>query len=271
MIPLSLEHITVWEASPPDLVSIAAELGCEAISLFVQSPGPDIPVPLLVGDTPLRRETRQRLSDSGVRLHTLEVFALAPDTRIADFEAALESGAVLGAAAATAIFFDPERSRATDNFGRLCELAARYGLGLNAEFIAQSTLPSLGDALQLLKAVGQPNAGITADALHLYRSGGTPAELSSARNGVKFAQICDGPAVMPVELQLVFEGFEQRLLPGSGVFPLTAFLQALPDGVMLGVEVPMKDLREQGVAPLERARRAVAATRTLVEAMTMQG
>lgn len=91
------------------------------------------------------------------------------------------------------------------------------------------------------------------------------AQLAALAPGlVSFAQICDGPADMPVELQMFHEGFEQRRIPGEGVFPLRDFLRALPSDIVLGVEVPLKDLRERGIPARERARLAVAATQRLM-------
>lgn len=264
--PFSLEHITAWEASPPELVDIAADLGCTAISLFLQGTDERVVAPPLVSDAALRRETSARLKGRGVQLGTIECFALAPDTRISDFSAALETGAGLGARNATAIVFDPEPARALDNFARLAELAASFSLNLNVEFLAFSNVPNLAAAARLVRASGQANAGIVVDILHLTRSGGSVSDLHGAdAELIRHSQICDGPATMPLELQMFHEGFEQRMLPGSGSFDLSGFLRGLPQGLLLGVEVPLKDLREQGIPARERARRAVEATRRLQE------
>jgi len=40
---LCLEQITAWGLSPPDFVQPGAELGCAALSLWVQSPTPHLP------------------------------------------------------------------------------------------------------------------------------------------------------------------------------------------------------------------------------------
>ena len=264
--PLSLEHITAWEASPPELVDIAADLGCAAVSLFVQGTDERVVAPPLMGDTSLRRETAARLDGRGVSLATIECFVLAPDTQVADYSAALETGAGLGARNATTIVFDPEPHRVAENFVRLAELCARYGLNLNVEFLAFSSVPNLAAAARLVRECGCSNTGIVLDSLHLTRSGGSAADLHGAdAQLIRAAQICDGPASMPLDLQMFHEGFEQRVLPGSGSFDLSGFLRGLPAGLLLGVEVPLKDLREQGIPARERARRAVAATRRLLE------
>ena len=100
------------------------------------------------------------------------------------------------------------------------------------------------------------------DSLHLARTGGIPDDLVGV-SGIRGAQICDGPRIMPPDRQ-EFEGLEQRQLPGDGEFPLKAFLKTLPPDIHLGVEVPLRDLRDRGVGPRERARLAVMATRRIM-------
>ena len=44
MHPLSLEQLTIMDVTPPELISIAAALDCQAISLYVEPPGGGIEV-----------------------------------------------------------------------------------------------------------------------------------------------------------------------------------------------------------------------------------
>ncbi len=53
-----------------------------------------------------------------------------------------------------------------------------------------------------------------------------------------------------------------RLAPGDGVFPVACFINALPAGTPLEVEVPQPQTRP----PLERVRYAVTAARRMIEA-----
>jgi len=263
---LSLEQITAWGLPAPDLFDLACELGCEALSLFVESVNPESAGPPLVGDPALVRACRARSAATGVRAHTLECFALTPETRVEAFAPALAVGAELGGAAATAIVFDPDRARVTDNLGALAALAEGYGLATNLEFIALSAVRNLAEAKALVAAVGAPRRALVVDTLHWTRSGGTPEELAALDPALVGAvQLCDGPAEMPVEQQLFHEGFLQRIIPGEGAFAIDAFLRALPPGRLIGVEVPLQDLADQGVPVAERARRAVAGARRVLE------
>src|SRR5438128_457817 len=128
MNPLSLDHLTVFEASPPDAVSIAAETGCQFVSLFVQKPNERVDVPPLITDQALRRETARRMADTGVTLGAIECFIVTPEIDIGSFRPALETGAALGGKAAAVVAFDPDEARFLDKFSQLCVLAAEYGL-----------------------------------------------------------------------------------------------------------------------------------------------
>jgi sugar phosphate isomerase/epimerase len=104
------------------------------------------------------------------------------------------------------------------------------------------------------------------DTLHLMRSGSTVAELAAAEpRWIGGAQFSDGPLTMPADQQL-HEALSERMLPGDGEFPLREFVRALPQGVPIGLEVPMQSLKDKGVGPLERARLAVEASRRVIAA-----
>jgi hypothetical protein len=60
------------------------------------------------------------------------------------------------------------------------------------------------------------------------------------------------------------EALYERMIPGSGEFPLRQFVAALPSDIPIGVEVPLRCLAERGVGPFERARLAVEATRRII-------
>jgi sugar phosphate isomerase/epimerase len=263
---LSLDHLTIFDVSPPELVHIAAELGLPFVSLWTQLP--------LKAELPLvteanRAETLRAMRDTGVKLGNMECFNLTPEAVVEDFRPAVALGAELGATSLVAInAWDPELARAADKFAALCRMGAEYGLKVNVEFISMGQVRTLADAVQLVTESGQPNAGITIDILHLVRTGGTPADIRAIDPKlIGYAQICDGPLGLARE-EWTNEGFEQRQIPGEGEFPLADFVAALPRDVILGVETPLKSLREAGVTAMERARRAVAGTRAILKTMS---
>jgi len=269
--PLALHHFTLCDVSPLELVPIAAEVGCAGVCLFVESP-PGFGFPLV---TPaMRGELLARLRDHGVRVTNLEFFSLTEAVDLEGFRPALALGAELGARLAVTHIHDPDPLRATDCLGRFAELAGEYGLQLGLEFMALTPgCTSLAAAAGFVERVGRANLGIGVDALHLARTGGTPAEVAALAPGlIAYAQLCDGPllpagvdALAPA--RYVEEAFN-RLPPGQGVFPLEELLRALPPAAAVDVEVPMPRLAAQGVSAVQRARLAVEGARNLVDALT---
>jgi sugar phosphate isomerase/epimerase len=66
---------------------------------------------------------------------------------------------------------------------------------------------------------------------------------------------------MPAQMEeVVRQARSDRLFPGEGALDLGALLAALPAGVPLSLEVPVS----QKLAPLERARRALEATKAIL-------
>jgi sugar phosphate isomerase/epimerase len=268
MAGFSLEPITVFEAPPPDLVAIARASGCSHVGLWVQSPVPGIAAPPLAEDAALARRTRQRLADDGIAVHNIECFNLALPDAFDGYRRTLEVGARLGGRVATCIAYgEPDLGRLTERFARLAALAAEMGLRLAVEFISMGDIRTLADAVRVVRGSGAGNGGITVDLLHLVRTGAGPADVAALDPRlIAHVQLCDGPASMPPD-RLAFEGTEQRRLPGDGVFPIREFVAAVPPGLPLGIEVPLKDLRDAGVGPGERARRATDALKALIGAV----
>jgi sugar phosphate isomerase/epimerase len=264
MNPISLEQLTIDDAGPMQLVSIASMLGCQHVSLFLRPARRPPQWYRLVTEAGFRKELGSRMADCGVTPYTVEFFPLSPRTQVDTYRPAFECAATLGARRMSVLVSDADEERRLELFCELCDRAAEYGLGVNVEFVAITELPSLRDAVRLLHRANRPNAGIMVDCLHLVRSGSTVAELAATDpHLVGGAQFCDGPFTMAPERQL-YEAINERMIPGKGEFPLREFVAALPPDVPIGVEVPLKSLKDSGVVPLERARLAVEASRRII-------
>ncbi|MBN3728472.1 sugar phosphate isomerase/epimerase, partial [Burkholderia sp. Ac-20379] len=82
---------------------------------------------------------------------------------------------------------------------------------------------------------------------------------------LRYAQFCDAAATAPASTAAISEEARfDRLLPGEGGLPLQAFVQALPPGIPLALEVPNRTLAAQ-VDLDERLRRTLAAARRVAE------
>ena len=263
---LSLDHITAVDSTPSQLVEAAAATGCAGVCAFLHAMPvlPDMPEFSLISDPLERRRTRAALRDTGVTLDLVYPFTLSRRSSVADFEPALESAAWLGGRLANVLCYEREPERRMDRLAALAYLARSYGIGLAIEFYPPSQIASLAQALDQATTTPDADIGITCDLLHLVRAGETPTACTSlADPRIRIAQLSDGPPRIARD-RMEWEGGLQRALPGSGSFDIAGFVQSLPDGVVLSVEVPQESGLRAGLGRVERAALAVSATRTVL-------
>jgi sugar phosphate isomerase/epimerase len=130
----------------------------------------------------------------------------------------LESANELGAQRLSVCGEDPDRSRFVSTLAELCDLAATFGIGVDLECMAWRQVSSFPEAVPLVKEVGRPNCGALVDALHLSRTGGSPADIRAVpSNLIGSAQLCDAPAEHPESQDAIIqEARSGRLPPGCG-------------------------------------------------------
>jgi sugar phosphate isomerase/epimerase len=260
---LSLDHITVADATPSQLAETAAEVGCEGMCLFLHPMAvlPAMPDFELIGDTRERRATRAAMRAGGVTLDLVYPFTLTARTMVETFEPALETAAWLGGRLANVLCYDRDPVRRCEKLVALADLAGIYGIDLAIEFYPPSQVRSLSEALATIDALGRADIGITLDLLHLVRAGEGADGLSHLGDRrIRIAQVCDGPATMEPD-KIEWEAGIERLQPGSGTFDIAGFVGALASDCPVSVEVPRQSAIDAGVPMIERARTAVAATR----------
>ena len=147
--PISLAALTVLELTPPDRVSCAADAGFSHVGIRLIPATPTEPQYDLVGDTPLLREVERRLADTGVRVLDVEIFRLRPETDPAAYEPAIACAARLGAGGLLVAANDPDEARVIDRFAAFCDLAARYHLTADLEFMPWTDAKDLPQACLL--------------------------------------------------------------------------------------------------------------------------
>ncbi len=266
----SLAALTVLELSPPDMVEVAARAGYAAVGLRLIPATPEEHHYPLVSDTSLRRQTRQRLRETGLKVLDIEILRLKPDSDVTrDFHEVLEIGAELGASEVLVAGNDDDEMRTIDNFAALCELAHPLGLHPHLEFMPWTGVKNLVDAHRIVAAAreaGHDNACLLVDAFHLNRSASRLEDLVRVPpDWLRYVQLCDVAGPIPDSMEAILhEARQQRCFPGDGDIDLEALLATLPAGRPLSLEIPTESLRRQGVTPLERARRALDKARTLV-------
>ncbi|WP_445168162.1 sugar phosphate isomerase/epimerase family protein [Mycolicibacterium sp. Dal123E01] len=240
--PISLAPLTVLELGPAEMVGCAAEAGFDAVGLRLIRATEEEPLRPTIGTTPLIRETRRRLDDTGLSLIDIEVLRLTPQARVRqDFVAFLETGAYLGASQILVTGNDPDHHRIADNLAELAELAADYALTPNLEPMPWTDVANLQQAAAIVARCGHPNVGLLVDALHYDRALNTPADLAALpTEWFRYVQICDGVAERPTSVaELRYQGRTARLFPGAGSIDLVAMLRALPQGIPVSVEAPV--------------------------------
>ncbi|WEK56753.1 MAG: TIM barrel protein [Candidatus Brevundimonas phytovorans] len=263
---LSLDHITVVDATPSQLIETAAAVGCRGACLFLHSMPvlAAMPVYDLMTDAAERRRTREAMAAHGVTLDMVYPFTVTGRSAAADFAPLLETAAELGGRRANVLCYDREPARRLDLLGRLGEQAAAHGLALAIEFYPPSQVRTLDEAFDLIEALGRDDAGVTLDLLHLARSGGLagdPSRLADPR--ILIAQVCDGAAETPLD-QREFEAGAERRLPGAGDLKSAAFVSALAADLPLSIEAPRQSALVAGLSIQERAQAAVTATRMIM-------
>lgn len=247
-----LEHLTLLGVSPPDLVTVAAAAGFEAVGLRL-SPATDGERrwPVAPGSAMLA-ETARRCADTGVTV--LDAEAVRLGTGLTDFTAVLDAAAELGARYVNAICEDAELSLLSDEFAGLVAAARPYQIRPVIEFMAYRSIRTLTDASAV--AAGSAGGGLLIDALHVQRCGiGLDAIRELDPGLVTYVQLCDAPLAAPADQ--VREARSARLLPGHGELPLARLLAALPDGIPVAIEAPQAGATDDPAAFARRAMRAL--------------
>jgi sugar phosphate isomerase/epimerase len=260
---LSLAHFTVVEAEPITLIEAAQAGGYDAIGLRIVPPFPTDHVFPVIGNPNLARSIKRRLRETGIRVLDVEAIWLTAQSDIATLEPALDIAVELGAGYVIVSGNDPDCGRLAGNFSRLCAAANLRGVRVMLEFIPYSRIRSLAQAVALLADVEPANAGVLVDALHLSRSGGSPADLAQYDPALfSYMHLCDAPAIPPGPDGVRPEAREGRLYPGEGGLWLADFIRAFPRDTPIAVEAP--SARRAELPPAERASLAASGTRQLL-------
>jgi sugar phosphate isomerase/epimerase len=222
----------------------ARRAGFDAVGLRSNPTSPGaIAYPSVVGSE-AHRALKRVLADEGMRVQDVEFIPVLPEIDVASYAPMFDAAADLGAACVTISGDDPDAARLAANVAALCELAARYGLRVDLEFMRWRHVGTLGEARSIVERAGSANLAILVDALHLARSGGSAADIRALPPGMLQAvQLCDASHDDPVgDEATILEARTGRLPPGQGALPLDDLLDALPVGTAVSVEMPMPSL-----------------------------
>ena len=251
---LALAPTTLQDSPPLEYVGAAHAARYDALGLRLER-SPGLPFHPIVGNAALIRELKARLEMPVLDIYS---FYLRPETNVEAYLPALELGAQFGAKYAVVMGDDPDWARQCDNFGRICDAAARFDLTCVVEAaVIRPALATLEQTLRLIAEAKRANAAVCLDPLNFVRAGNKPADLKGLDPKLfPYLQLTDGfidPGTSP----------NRRSLMGEGQVPMREILALFPRQIALSVEFPITIQKTLG--PREWAKRVADTCRKYLE------
>ena len=246
----SLAYLTIPGTNPVEQIRIAAEAGYDFVSLRpIPMHLPNEPLFQFDKDKKLFSEIKQALSENNMRLMDIELARVREDLKVEDYESAFSAAAELGATDVLSSIWAKDKAYYFSEFEKLCDLAAKYSLRVNLEFVTFAGVTSLVDGMDVLNTVGRPNAYLVLDTLHAHRSRVSVEDVSKVEpSKFGFIHLCDGPGPIPAldDPSMIGVAREGRLYPGDGEIDLKGMLLAMPANP-ISIELPnSKEMEKRG-------------------------
>ncbi len=268
----SLAHLTLINATAPELVYIAARAGYDAVSPRF--------IPMNVAgeftQSPISRDqvqaTKTALATTGLQVLDVELARVTEDCDPRSFERALELGGELNAKRMIMSAWTntrDDRNFLVDCYAETCDLAAPYGLTVDLEFPSFSRLRTLDEALDIVRAADKPNAGILVDTLYLHLSRVDIGELLHVPGDLlHFLHISDClPGIADTREGMIQLARDARLYPGEGWIDFAGIIERMPP-VDYSIELPNQSrvaelgYEEHARRCLQHAKRTFGAARS---------
>jgi sugar phosphate isomerase/epimerase len=264
---LSIDFISVFGLPPVEHIALAAELGCEHISIGL-TPMPANPHRYsawsLREDSGLRRDVVSALQDCGVTISLGEGFLVRPGTDVRDAALDMDHMHELGVSTVNILSLESDRTRGLQQLAAFADMALDRRMRATLEFLPGLPIGDLAAAVAAVRAVDRPNFQLLLDAMHVFRSGAQPAHIAALDPAlIGYAQLCDVPLVSKFA-SYADEARHERLPPGEGGLPLLDFVSVLPRDLILGLEIPMLGRAEHGISPHDRLIGCVKGARDLL-------
>ena len=242
-----LAQLTVLKTSPAEISRIASNCGYDFVSMrqiYMGLPGePDYD---LSKNAPLMKETKAVFAETGIRLLDIELARIFDDMDVSKYEPAMATAVELGGKHVLSSIWTERREYAIERFAELCDLAKRYGLTVELEYVPIAAVKTLAGAVEVLKTVDRPNAGLMIDVHHFHRAKDDPAELAKLpKEWFRFAHLCDAPALIPAERDEMTRILrEERSYVGEGGIDVASILNAMP-AMPYSIEIGRASCRER--------------------------
>ena len=237
----SLAYLTVPGTHPVDQIEIAWRCGYDGVSLRPISqklPGePDFSFM----NKALFENVRAALNLTGIQLMDIELARVGDGIDVLSYEADFEKAAELGAGYAISSIWTADRTYALKQLETLCDMAARYGMLINLEFMPFSNVRNLAEAVEVIDTLARPNLRLMVDHLHAHRAGVTPSLLKKInKDRLGFVHLCDGPEWIPPVDHPDMTGVARsgRLYVGEGKVDVLGMIRSIPDVPYYSIELP---------------------------------
>jgi len=264
---LGIEQLSVFGLPPVDFINLTADLGCDCISAGLTGLGYNphgYPAFSLRDDVGMRKEMRAAMRDRGVAISLGEGCIIRPHSDIRAAAGDMDIMQELGVERLNTVSMDPDVGRSLDQLALFAEMAAERGMAATIELCPALTINTLGAAVAAIRHVGRRDFSLLLDTMHLGRSGATAADVAALDPAlIGYVQLSDAPRT-PTEPNYLKEATFERMVPGEGEMPLREYLGALPPGLTISLEVPLRSQAEAGIGPEIRLRRCVAAAHRLL-------
>ena len=263
----SLAQLTVLKTSPAEISRIAADCGYDYVSMRQIYMGlPEEPDYDLSKNKKLMAETKAVFADTGIKLLDIELARIFDGMDVKKYEPSMTTAVELGGKHVLSSIWTLDREYAIERFADLCDLAAQYGLTVELEYVPIAGVRTLSGAVDVLRKVNRPNAGLMIDIHHFHRAQDNPAELAKLpKEWFRFAHLCDAPAEIPSEqTEMVRILREARSYVGEGGIDIAPILNAMPV-VPYSIELPnLERVAESGYP--EHARRCLESAKVFCAA-----
>lgn len=218
---LTLGAITFRDRPFDDIVESAQAAGFESVGLTVGQCVSALERGVDLADIP------ELLERAGLRVGEFELFRLCPSPAVHELNSTLiELIPILRPDRIHTASFGGEPDTISSEFKQLCQRASTVDVAI--EFMPYSAIPTLHEAVRLVKESRAPNARIVLDVLHFFRSGATLDDLTNdvldVTACVQLSDVVPRPAST-----LSHEARHQRTFPGDGALPINAFLKRIHD------------------------------------------
>lgn len=239
----SLAQLTVLNASPVELATIASETGYDYFSMRQIYMGlPEEPDFDLSKNKKLKRETKRVMEETGIRLLDIELARIVDNIDIMLYEPAMQTAQELNGKHVISSIWTENKELYMERFAQLCDLAAQYELTVELEYVPIASVRNLSEVIEVLEEVNRENAGILVDIHHFHRAGDKTKDLAELpRSWFHMVHLCDATSKIPANFEEMTRILrEDRSYLGEGGIDVKSILSCIPN-VPYSIELPKLD------------------------------